>query len=120
MPPVVALTSGDPAGVGPELAQAAWSRVKDVQPFFVIADVRCFRRSDESPKIIEISDPADAVAAVRIGLPVMPCEFPRLPIPDKPHWTMLKRPSTRSDWLRKWRFAETSARFARTPSTSEF
>ena len=52
MPPVVALTSGEPAGVGPELAQAAWSRVKDVQPFFVIADVRCFRRSDESPKIV--------------------------------------------------------------------
>ena len=76
MPPVVALTSGEPAGVGPELAQAAWVRVKDIQPFFVIADVRCFKRSDESPKIVEISNPTDAVEAVKIGLPVMPCEFP--------------------------------------------
>ena len=76
MPPVVALTSGESAGVGPELAQAAWMRVKDVQPFFIIADVRCFKRSDGSPKIVEISDPADAVEAVKVGLPVMPCEFP--------------------------------------------
>ena len=76
MSPVVALTSGEPSGVGPELAQAAWKRVKDVQPFFVIADVRCFNRSNESPKIVEIGGPADAIHAVKIGLPVLHSEFP--------------------------------------------
>lgn len=76
MPPVVALTSGEPSGVGPELAQAAWKHVKDVQPFFIIADARHFKSSDDSPDIVEISEPADAVQAVKIGLPVMPREFP--------------------------------------------
>lgn len=76
MPPVVALTSGEPSGVGPELAQAAWRHVKDVQPFFIIADARHFKRSNDSPNIVEISEPADAVQAVKMGLPVMPREFP--------------------------------------------
>ena len=76
MPPVVALTSGEPAGVGLELAQAAWMHVKDAQPFFIIADVRHFKRSSDLPDIVEISEPADAVRAVKTGLPVLPREFP--------------------------------------------
>ena len=36
----VALTCGEPAGVGPELAVSAWHALKDRMPFFWIGDPR--------------------------------------------------------------------------------
>lgn len=65
----IALTSGDPAGIGPEITQAAWAALKGELTFFVIGDPRHF------PNSIKISAPAEAAAAMIHGLPLLPLPF---------------------------------------------
>ncbi len=72
MIPPIALTSGEPAGVGPELAWAAWQALKGQVPFFWIGDPR--HLPDEA-QIAEIATPAEATAALEQGLPVIRHEF---------------------------------------------
>ena len=78
--PPLALTMGDPAGIGPELAIAAW-RLRSPQdaPFFVIADpghiARLARRLGLEVRIVE-TEPEEAAAAIGEGLPVVPLERP--------------------------------------------
>ncbi|MBR9864846.1 MAG: 4-hydroxythreonine-4-phosphate dehydrogenase PdxA [Rhodobacteraceae bacterium] len=68
-PRPIALTSGDPAGVGPEITRAAWSALKDELSFFVIGDPRHF------PGSVEISGPSEARSAMAEGVPLLPLEF---------------------------------------------
>ena len=73
--PPLAMTMGDPAGIGPELALAAWRNRTTGAPFFVLAApgvlaAAARRLSFEAP-IIE-TDPAGAAAAFPSGLPVVP------------------------------------------------
>lgn len=63
----IALTSGDPAGVGPEIADKAYAALKNELSFFVIGDRRHF------PKCVEISDPSKAEYAD--GLPLLHMDF---------------------------------------------
>ena len=63
----IALTSGDPAGVGPEIAAKAYAALKDELSFFVIGDRRHF------PNSVEISDPSEARDAD--GLPLLHMDF---------------------------------------------
>lgn len=72
----VALTCGEPSGVGLELAQAAWHRVRRDQAYFVIADSRHFRPCEGGPEIVRISKPSDASLAMAEGLPVLHVDFP--------------------------------------------
>ena len=65
----IALTSGDPAGIGPEITQAAWAALKGELTFFVIGDPRHF------PNCIKISSPAGAAAAMTQGVPLLPLPF---------------------------------------------
>lgn len=65
----IALTSGDPAGIGPEITQAAWAALKGELTFFVIGDPRHF------PNSVKISAPAEAAAAMTHGLPLLPLPF---------------------------------------------
>nr|WP_323776739.1 4-hydroxythreonine-4-phosphate dehydrogenase PdxA [Amylibacter sp.] len=65
----IALTSGDPAGIGPEITQAAWAALKGELTFFVIGDPRHF------PNSVKISAPAEAAAAMTQGLPLLPLPF---------------------------------------------
>nr|WP_325254187.1 4-hydroxythreonine-4-phosphate dehydrogenase PdxA [Amylibacter sp.] len=65
----IALTSGDPAGIGPEITQAAWAALKGELTFFVIGDPRHF------PNSVKISSPAGAAAAMTQGLPLLPLPF---------------------------------------------
>ncbi|PLS20336.1 4-hydroxythreonine-4-phosphate dehydrogenase PdxA [Neptunicoccus cionae] len=65
----IALTSGDPAGVGPGITRAAWSALKEELTFFVIGDPRHF------PETVEISAPSKARAAMARGVPLLPLEF---------------------------------------------
>ena len=71
----IALTCGEPAGVGPELAVKAWQDLGTDLPFFLIGDPR--HLPDDSP-IVEIVDPAEATAAARHGLPLLSHPFPAL------------------------------------------
>lgn len=58
----IALTCGDPAGVGPEIAAKAFVALRGTVPFFVIGDRRHF------PDCVEISDPSEALGADRLPL----------------------------------------------------
>ncbi|GEP04604.1 4-hydroxythreonine-4-phosphate dehydrogenase PdxA [Methylobacterium oxalidis] len=76
--PPLALTLGDPAGIGPELALAAW-RLRTINPgvppFFVVADPafleRTANRLGESVPVAEI-DPETAAEVFPRALPVVP------------------------------------------------
>ncbi len=76
MSQAVALTCGEPSGVGIEIAQAAWHWVRRDQPYFVIADSRHFRPREGGPEIVRISRPDDAPRAMAEGLPVLHFDFP--------------------------------------------
>ena len=72
----LALTMGDPAGIGPELALRAWlARDSAAPPFFVLADPSALaelaRRFDFPVPIAETT-PTDSVAAFARALPVVP------------------------------------------------
>lgn len=75
MPPV-ALTMGEPAGIGPDLLGAAYAALKGDLPFFVIGDPRHIPPGTD---FTEINAPGDAVDAP--SLPVLPHDFvtPRQP-----------------------------------------
>ena len=80
----VALTVGEPAGVGPELALAAWPLVKDRQPYFLIGDRRALKRKTGDPEIVEISSPREACHAMATGLPLLHLPFPFPVRPGQP------------------------------------
>ncbi len=74
----VALTCGEPAGVGPELALRAWEALAGTLPFFLIGDPG---HLPEGAPVSEIADPAETEAALARGLPVLRHAFdgPRRP-----------------------------------------
>ena len=71
----LAMTMGDPAGIGPELALAAWHAPASAAPFVVFASpgvlAAAARRAGVTVPIIE-TDPAGAAAVFSKGLPVAP------------------------------------------------
>ena len=83
----LALTMGDPAGIGPELALAAWRDRTTVAPFVVFAApgllAAAAKRADLTEPIIE-TDPAGARAALSKGLPVVPLRNPVEDAPGRP------------------------------------
>jgi 4-hydroxythreonine-4-phosphate dehydrogenase len=73
----IALTIGEPAGIGPEVTLAVWrlARERDVPPFYCIGDPDLLRERSrllgwDMP--IATTDPGDAIAAFGDGLPVVP------------------------------------------------
>jgi 4-hydroxythreonine-4-phosphate dehydrogenase len=68
----IALSCGEPAGIGPEIAARAWAQLRDTLPFFYIGDPR---HLPESTPMVLIDDPADTVTAATSGLPVLAHEF---------------------------------------------
>ncbi len=78
----LALTMGDPAGIGPEIAMKAWSSREQVgiPAFALIADPALIaRRAGELNfdfAITEIGTPAEAVEAFPEALPILPAPKP--------------------------------------------
>ncbi|WP_102109735.1 4-hydroxythreonine-4-phosphate dehydrogenase PdxA [Oceaniglobus roseus] len=68
----IALSCGDPSGIGPEIAVAAWRVLGADLPFFLIGDPR---HLPDTADIAEIADPAEAPGAARTALPVLPHAF---------------------------------------------
>ena len=77
----IALSCGEPAGVGPELAEKAWQALKDESAFFLIGDPR--HLPGEVPHQV-ISDPAEASKVMRRALPVLPLAFEGAATPGQP------------------------------------
>lgn len=74
----IALTQGDPSGIGPELALTAWTQALNdttIPAFFVMADPDHLARVASAlgrAVPIETCIPADAIAVFRHALPVVP------------------------------------------------
>ncbi|MCV6824614.1 MULTISPECIES: 4-hydroxythreonine-4-phosphate dehydrogenase PdxA [Halocynthiibacter] len=69
----IALTCGEPAGIGLELAEKAYAALGTSVPFFLIADPT--HLTQQQP-YVEIAHPSEAIAALENGLPVLPHKFP--------------------------------------------
>lgn len=73
----LALTMGEPAGIGAEIAFKAWLARATLPPFFLIDDperlTRLARRVGWTIPLVEIASPAEAAATFQTALPVL-CE----------------------------------------------
>src|SRR4029079_16059668 len=88
----LALTLGEPAGIGPDIALAAGARrgALDLPAFYVLADPQCLARRAKRLGLdvpIEIVTPGNALAAFASALPVVPLNLPAPAEPGKPDGT---------------------------------
>ena len=76
--PPIAVTMGEPAGIGGEIALAAWSRthLDPAAPFFLLDDparlTAVAQRLDLQVPIAEIAEPEETATRFRTALPVLP------------------------------------------------
>ena len=80
-PAPVALSCGEPAGIGPELAETVWQELKSELPFFWIGDPA--HRPGHVPHVV-LSTPAETTARMAEGLPVWPQDMPGHRVPGVP------------------------------------
>lgn len=76
----VALSCGEPAGIGPEIAVKAWQSLGEVTPFFWIGDPA---HLPPGTPVALINDPADTKHALKTGLPVLAHRFDGIAVPGK-------------------------------------
>ncbi|MDH3668789.1 MAG: 4-hydroxythreonine-4-phosphate dehydrogenase PdxA [Paracoccaceae bacterium] len=79
----LALTMGDPAGIGAEIAVKAWASGASEAPFFVIGDPDMLRRQTDSV-VTEIAAPEECAAVFADALPVLPMPLPAQAAPGQP------------------------------------
>ncbi|MFK7943931.1 MAG: 4-hydroxythreonine-4-phosphate dehydrogenase PdxA [Paracoccaceae bacterium] len=91
-PAPLALTMGDPAGVGPEITAKAWSAKTGLAPFFLIADASAVRAVAGAVPVRVISDPAEANGVFSDALPVVHRPLPDAVTPGQP--TSANAPAT--------------------------
>jgi 4-hydroxythreonine-4-phosphate dehydrogenase len=89
MPRPLALTQGEPAGIGPDITFAAWRRRAelDLAPFYLLADpkfvARCAKRI--APDVtVAVVEPAGASAAFKTALPIVDIGVPVTAEPGHP------------------------------------
>lgn len=68
----IALSCGEPAGIGPEIAVKAWDALRDTLPFVWIGDPA--HLPADTPVAL-LDDPAQAANAAQTALPVLPRDF---------------------------------------------
>jgi 4-hydroxythreonine-4-phosphate dehydrogenase len=88
----LAVTSGEPAGIGPDITLATWLRRRDLNlpAFYVLADPQCLQQRAKRLGLdvpIEVVTPANAAAAFARALPVVALGFPATASPGKPDAT---------------------------------
>ncbi len=86
----LALTFGEPAGIGPDITLMAWRmrRERDIPPFYLLADPdhiaqRARRLGFDVP--LTLTTPRDAVASFGRAMPVVPLEMKATAAPGKPN-----------------------------------
>ena len=75
----LALTMGDPAGIGPEITLAAWHARKAGHPFVVLGDPSLY------PGCQTVNSPAEAVRVFPRALPVLPLPLAAPALPGQPN-----------------------------------
>jgi 4-hydroxythreonine-4-phosphate dehydrogenase len=88
----LALTLGEPAGIGPDITLATWTRraALELPPFYILADPECLARRAKQLGLdvpLEIVTPADASATFARALPVVPLDLPATAEPGVPDAT---------------------------------
>jgi 4-hydroxythreonine-4-phosphate dehydrogenase len=88
----LALTLGEPAGIGPDITLAAWARrdALDLPAFYVLADPQCLERRAKRLGFdvpLKIVAPGSAGTAFAHALPVVPLDLPATAEPGKPDAT---------------------------------
>lgn len=86
LPAPLAVSIGDPAGIGPEIIAAAWERrvACGLPPFLAIGDARSIKAVWGGP-IAVLSDPAAAAAAFDTALPLIQVDDPGEIVPGEPN-----------------------------------
>ncbi len=77
----IALSCGEPAGIGPEIAAKAWAALRDTCPFFYIGDAS---HLPSGTPAVRIGSPAEAIEASASALPVLHVDFPAPNTPGNP------------------------------------
>src|SRR6187549_2645596 len=85
----LALTLGEPAGIGPELTIRVWRRREEFRlpPFYLVGDldfVRNRARQLGSEIALSITTPAQAAEIFPRALPIVPLQMPVTAAPGKP------------------------------------
>lgn len=70
MIPALALSLGEPAGIGPEIVARAWTALRDDGPTFVVVGDAGVIDAAGAP-VVSVSEPAEAATAFRRGVPVI-------------------------------------------------
>lgn len=78
----IAVSVGEPAGIGPEIAATAWATLGADLPFFVIGDPA--HLAGHGAPVIAIAQASEAEHACRDGLPVLPHPFAAKAVPGQP------------------------------------
>ncbi|MBF9030078.1 4-hydroxythreonine-4-phosphate dehydrogenase PdxA [Rhodobacterales bacterium HKCCE3408] len=79
----IAVSCGEPAGIGPEIAVRASERLGGRLPFFVIGAPRHF--AGHGRRVEEIGAPEEAARVGARALPVLPIEIPGEAVPGEPN-----------------------------------
>ncbi|MEO0428883.1 MAG: 4-hydroxythreonine-4-phosphate dehydrogenase PdxA [Pseudomonadota bacterium] len=82
--PPLALTMGDPAGIGGEIALRAWAGGEVAHPFFLIDDPARLAALPSAPPIRAISTPSAATRIWHEALPVLPLPLAAPAPPGEP------------------------------------
>ena len=88
----LALTLGEPAGIGPDITLAAWQRraALDLPPFYLLADPHCLTRRAAILGLdvpIEVATPATAATVFARAVPVVELGLSATAPPGKPDGT---------------------------------
>jgi 4-hydroxythreonine-4-phosphate dehydrogenase len=88
----LALTLGEPAGIGPDITIAAWRqrRELDLPPFYLVGSRDYVARRAEligTPIAVAVCEPGEAVAAFATALPVVELGLPVSALPGRPDQT---------------------------------
>lgn len=81
----IAVSLGDPAGIGPEIVAKAWrdKAAHGLPPFFAVGDEGALRKAWNGP-ITRISEPAEACGVFAGALPLIPLASGEDTIPGQP------------------------------------
>jgi 4-hydroxythreonine-4-phosphate dehydrogenase len=82
----LAVSMGDPAGIGPEVIARAWAarREAGLPPFFTIGDARAIAAVWDGP-VARLSSPAEAAEAFDHALPLIQVDDPGDIVPGQPN-----------------------------------
>ncbi|MEM8773399.1 MAG: 4-hydroxythreonine-4-phosphate dehydrogenase PdxA [Pseudomonadota bacterium] len=78
----IAVTCGEPSGIGPEIISKAWQQLRDEVTFFMLGASHHLPSNIPS---IEIQHPCEAQAVISKGIPVLPVAFKGVLTPGDPN-----------------------------------